>query len=190
MAAGTAVAEGPHPHGVPQHDLLRKRRVRHRAGVARLLPAPCLEPHARRIGPARRHTSRSDALRPGRQPAPGEGPAARGPARDARAGRHHASRVLARRPRAAARSGGHPAPGDPGAGTVLHQLREAAARRHVRHRAGLRRRHARPHVHRPRSPAACASRHRQMAAQGRRPIGRAGGHRSARRSRARDVRRA
>ena len=48
------------------------------------------------------------------EPAPGEGAAPHRAAGDARSGRHHARRVLARRPRAAARAGRRPAARHPG----------------------------------------------------------------------------
>ena len=103
-----------------------------------------------RIGAPGRDTGRSGALRPGAEPAPGEGASPHGAAGDARAGRHHARRVLARRPRAAARAGPRPTARHPGACPVLHELREAAARRRVRHGTRVRRRLAGADVHRPR----------------------------------------
>ena len=105
-------------------------------------------------------------------------------------GRHHPSRVLASRPRAATRSRRHPSPRRPGPGSVLHELRQAATHRRVRDRARLRRRPARSDVHRPRPPAARARGDREVVARGRRPVGRTRGHRPTGRSRARDVRRA
>ena len=53
LAARAALAQGPDPHRVPQHDLLRQRRLRHRAGVARLLPATRRPADARGVGAAR-----------------------------------------------------------------------------------------------------------------------------------------
>ena len=51
VAARAALVEGPDPHRLPQHGLLRERRLRRRAGVAHLLPsqrrARCARPRRR-----------------------------------------------------------------------------------------------------------------------------------------------
>ena len=62
VAARAGLDEGPHPHRVPEHDLLRARRLRHPAGGARVLqegregPRRCRN---RRCSPGSRPTRRS-----------------------------------------------------------------------------------------------------------------------------------
>ena len=100
------------PHRVPQHDLLRQRRLRHRVGGAHLLrrrPQPrglrhdaasrtCakeLQPRPRpRCSPA--IIASPERLRPRRAPGRGEAPAQHRAHEDARPGPHHARRVRRR----------------------------------------------------------------------------------------------
>ncbi len=77
----------------------------------------------------------------------------------------------------------------PGACPVLHELREAAARRRVRHGTRVRRRIASADVDRPRRAAARPRSDREVAPRRRRAVGGARRRRPARRARARDVRR-
>ena len=72
VAARAGVVEGQDPHRVPEHDLLRQRRVRDRARGAGLLRARRGEADARRrrrCSPASRPTRA--ALQPGHRPAGG-----------------------------------------------------------------------------------------------------------------------
>ena len=64
VAARAALVEGPDPHRLPEHDLLRQRRVRRPDGRARLLRQERARPDARRGGAARRHPGQPVALRP------------------------------------------------------------------------------------------------------------------------------
>ena len=68
VAARAAVAEGPDPDRVPEHDLLRERRLRDRAGGRGVLPRARVRALAAAGGTARRHPVRPDALRPGHAP--------------------------------------------------------------------------------------------------------------------------
>ena len=75
LAARAALVEGPDPDGLPEHDLLRERRVRDRTGSADLL-RPQGRPHdLGRSGTARRDPERPLAVRPGHEPQGGAGPA-------------------------------------------------------------------------------------------------------------------
>ena len=134
MAARAALDEGPDPHRVPEHDLLRERRLRHPAGGADVLPATADEADARRGRAARGDPERPAPVRPGRRTR-----ARRERRRDIvlrdllRAGLHHEAPVRAREPRAAAEAPEDVhLPGDEGPAPVLHELREAAAGRQVR----------------------------------------------------------
>ncbi len=129
------------------------------------------------------------ALRPGAEPASGEGSSPHRAPGDARSGRPHARGVLARRPRAASRAGPRPAARHPGTSPVLHELREAAARRRVRHGTCVRRRIAGADVHRPGRTAARPRGDREVAPRRRRAVGGARRRRPARRAGARHVRR-
>ena len=70
------MAEAADPAGVPEHDLLRQRRLRRAAGRARLLRPRREGPDDRGGGAARRHPRRPEPLRPGREPRPRQGAAA------------------------------------------------------------------------------------------------------------------
>ena len=101
------VVQGADPHRVPQHGLLRQRRLRDRgrgAHVLRRRPQPpgCGDARQARCAPSssrpaearaarRRSSPRPSALRPGRAPGRGHAPAQPRAQEDARAGPHHAS---------------------------------------------------------------------------------------------------
>ncbi len=85
--------------------------------------------------------------------------ARRGAAHDVPAGGHHHGRAARREQRRPPRAQLHPSPRNAGAGAVLRQLREAAARRPLRIEPGLRRRPERDDDDRPR-PAAISPRRR------------------------------
>ena len=95
---------------VPEHDLLRERRLRDRAGRARLLRARRLDADAPRGRAARRDPARPEPLQPGHEPEDDAQAAARGAGRDARAAGHHLQRVPRRQPDAAAEGREHPPP--------------------------------------------------------------------------------
>ena len=61
VAARAEVEEGQDPHGVPQHDLLRERRLRRGARGAHVLRAQRREADAPRVRAPRRHSRGSDA---------------------------------------------------------------------------------------------------------------------------------
>ncbi len=130
LAARAALEQGPDPHRVPEHDLLRARRVRHPAGGARVL-------QEEREGPDARRSPRSSRGFP-------SDPSLYDPARNPRSAtlrrRHVLSMMLEQgkitrrqykraRQGSAPRPGGHPASGHARAGAVLRQLREGRARR-------------------------------------------------------------
>ena len=81
VAARAALEQGPDSHRVPQHHLLRARRVRHPAGRAHVLQEERGRARPRRGGAPRRDPGRPDALRPGGQPREREGPPAARPRR-------------------------------------------------------------------------------------------------------------
>ena len=74
--AGPAVLEGPDPRVVPEHDLLRPRRVRHPGRVPGLLRQARVEADGRRGRRARLQHPVAGALRPAGAPGGGEGPLA------------------------------------------------------------------------------------------------------------------
>ena len=69
VAARAEVDEGQDPHRLPQHDLLRERRLRRRARRAHVLRARRDQAHRAGGGAARRHPRGPEPLRPGRAPA-------------------------------------------------------------------------------------------------------------------------
>ena len=178
------------PHRVPEHDLPRQRRVRRRDGVEGVL-RPQREDadlaEAALLAGIPEDPSRWD---PVDAPARREGAAPHGAARDARPGAHHARRLRPREPRAAAEARGRAAADEPEPeGAVLHELREAAARRALRIVDRVRRRPARAHVDQPAGAAGRTRRDREVARLDRRAERGARRDRPARRPRARDGRR-
>ncbi len=153
VAARAALEEGPDPDGVPEHGVLRERRLRRRAGLADLLPPPRGDDAVARGGAARGDPEGPVALRPGRAPPAGEGSPRRRAARAARQRVRDAQPVPGRAARADAEPGGGDAPVDAGrGGAVLRELRQGPAREPARAAAGLRRRPAREDDARRRAP--------------------------------------
>ena len=68
LAARAEVVEGQDPHRVPEHGLLRKRRLRRRAGEQDLLPPQRGDDEAGRGGAARGDPRGPEPLGPGRAP--------------------------------------------------------------------------------------------------------------------------
>src|SRR5437773_396721 len=64
VAARTALVEGPHPRRLPEHDLLRERRLWGRDGRARLLPLTRQGFDARASGLAGRPAREPGSVRP------------------------------------------------------------------------------------------------------------------------------
>ena len=87
-----ALAQGPDPARVPQHDLLRQRRLRDPAGVADVLRQGRRPPDAARGSAARRAARRPVALRPDAASSRGHAATPLRAADDVRPGEdHHAS---------------------------------------------------------------------------------------------------
>ena len=84
-----ALAQGPDPARVPEHDLLRQRRLRHPAGVATYFGKGARPPHAARGSAARRPAGRPVALRPDAASARGHAAAPLRAADDVRPGQDH-----------------------------------------------------------------------------------------------------
>ena len=189
MAARPGVVEGPDPDRLPEHDLLRERCLRDRAGRPGLLRARRVEADHRRGRAARRHPRRPEPLQPRHRPEGGSPAAARGAPGDGRPEGHHLQRVPQSEQDAAAEAGGHPPAGGSRAGAVLRRLRQAAARRPVRDAQGVRRRARREDDDRPRSSAARAERDLEVAARPEHADRGARRARPAGRARARDGRR-
>ena len=118
LPPGAQVVEGQDPHAVPEHRLLRERRLRRGVGGARLLPGPGApagrhhrlqqqRPGRRRDARGGRAPGRDDrvalALRPGGEPAPRHRAPQPRALPDARAADHLALAVR--------RGRGHPGPG-------------------------------------------------------------------------------
>ena len=177
------------PAGVPEHDLLRQRRLRCPAGGAHLLPARRQGPDAARGGAARRDSRRSDPVRPGHQPERGSEAAATRPPRDVRGVADHRAAAPAGECRPAARPRQGPAARHRRTGPALRQLRQAAADRRVRADEGVRGRPPCPDDDRPRAAADGPRRDLEVADQARRPLGRARRDRPTRRRRPRHDRR-
>ena len=153
MAARAALVEGPDPDRVPEHDLLRQRRLRRPAGGADLLP-----PRRRRLGWAEAallagipaDPSRYDPVTNPRRRASGATSCSRRcSTRATSPTAEYANASKAKLPKRR----GHPPLGRARAGAVLHQLRPAAADRPLRRGPGLRRRAARADDDRPQHPA-------------------------------------
>ena len=64
LAAREALVQGQDPHQLPEHDLLRRGRVRHRDGGAHLLRHHGAAAHPASSGPAGRHHPEPHAVRP------------------------------------------------------------------------------------------------------------------------------
>ncbi len=190
MAARAALEQGPHPHGLPEHHLLRARRVRDPAGRTRVLQEEREGADALGLGPAGGDPVRSLALRPGREPAQRRPPAAARALDDARPGEDHVASVLPRGQGRAAGSGRHPAAGHARPGAVLRELREGRPGRALRRGARIRRWSQGEDDHRHESPAEGARGDRERPPQPRRPSGGARRDRSTRRCGEGDVRRA
>ena len=189
LAARAALEQGPDPDRVPQHDLLRERRLRHPAGRTHLLqeerqgaraaPRPPSSPESRRT---RRATTPSRTWRT--RSCAGSTSSASCSSR----GRSRAARTSARSRRRSRRGRG-PAPGQRRACAVLRELREGPARREVR-RGPCVRRGAQGHDDdRPPHAGARAAGDRADPSQPGRPGRRAGRDRPEDRRREGDVRR-
>src|SRR6266480_7984473 len=98
VAARAALVEGSNPDRVPEHDLLRERRLRRRAGCPDVLPPRrrTRETDARRGRLAGGDPRGPDGVRSGDEPERGAPAPERRPARDARPGRHHPGRLRTR----------------------------------------------------------------------------------------------
>ena len=165
MAARPGVVEGPDPDRLPEHDLLRERCLRDRAGSPGLLRARRVEADHRRGRAARRHPRRPEPLQPRHRSEGGSPAAARGAPGDGRPEGHHLQRVPQGEQDAATEAGGHPSAGRSRAGAVLRRLRQAAARRPVRDAQGVRRRARREDDDRSRSATARAERDLEVVAR-------------------------
>ncbi len=182
--------EGPHPHRVPQHDLLRPRRLRDPAGGPHVLRGQRDRPRPPAGGAPRRDPARPDALRPAA--APGRGPRRGAGSSSASCSSRERSRRAewqAAERTALPRSGEHPAAGPGRPGAVLRQLREGPARGHVRRRPRLRRRARGDDDDRPRPAGHRRAGDQEGAARPRGACGRARRDRPAHRRRQGDVRR-
>ncbi len=189
LAAGAAVVEGADPHRLPEHDLLRQRRVRRRHGRARVLPEDRERADAPRSRTAGRHSRQPDGIRPDRQPDARAGQARHGARAHVRAGPDHEGATRRRAAGTAAEPRSGQAARNPGARAVLRRVCEVPADPVLRVRQGLRRRPQGLYDHRHRPPAARAGGGREVAARPERAAGRAGRHRPARREGAGDDRR-
>ena len=186
------VVEGADPPQLPQHDLLRQRRVRHRGGRAHVLPGEPprvrraarrqlrLPARAARGGAAGRHGRVSQRLRPDREPGGGARAAQPGAPLHARPGLPDPAAVRGRDQAAAARPRRPPAAGRGHRLPLLHLVDQAAGRRPPRRRAGgraagVRGRPARAHDDRRQAAGGRRRRDRQLAPEPRRPARRAGG---------------
>ena len=92
--------QGRDPRALPQHRLLRRRRVRRRGRVPPLLLQAGRRPRPRRGRDPRRHRAAADRLRPAAQPRPQHHPAQRRAAAHGRARLRHPGRGRPRRPHA------------------------------------------------------------------------------------------
>ena len=135
LAARAALVEGPDPDRLPQHDLLRERRLRDRAGGARRTSTTSADrPDAGRGGAARRASratrrcydpvANPQAARARREHRPPRRCSTRATSPGASTG----GAIRAPLPQPAGRA----PPGQAGPGAVLHQLRQAAADRPLR----------------------------------------------------------
>ena len=174
LAARAALVEGSDPARVPEHDLLRKRRLRDPAGRPDVLRQGRRAPDAgrsRRSSPDCRPTRRCTTRR-----------SIRGLRSNAGATCCRRCTTRARSPRASCgmhrarplpKAGRRPAAGHSGARAVLRQLRQGPADREVRCRPGLRRRAQGDEHDRPRPPGDGARGDRERAQDSGRPSRRA-----------------
>ena len=95
--AGQQLLEGPDPRELPQHHLLRPRRLRHRGGGQHLLRGPGRAADRPAGRGARRPHPEPLALRPGGQPRGRPGPLGPGARRDGRGGLDDRRRSARRR---------------------------------------------------------------------------------------------
>ena len=152
MAARAAMVEATHPDRVPEHDLLRERRIRNPACGADLLQHDCEQAHACAGCSRRRSSCRPERLRPRDQSAFRARTQARGASGHVVTARHHGSRCQAGRTSSAAAPAGRASSRHPGPGAVLRELREAATDLEIRDAPSIRRRPERPDDDRPASP--------------------------------------
>ena len=190
MAADPALVEGSDPDRLPQHRLLRERRVRHPPGRPNLLPRQERgRADASRGGPPRRDPPEPDALRPGAPPHGRTRPTIVRARPAVPAGAHQPGGAAAGERRAHAEARGRPAPRHARPGAVLRRLRHRPARRPLRGRAGLRRWSRGDDDDRPRPPGQGARGDPEGARRPGRPGGGARRDRPANGRRTRDVRR-
>ena len=184
------LVEDADPDCLPEHDLPGQRRLRRRDRVEGVLRPQRQDPEPRGGGSAGRHPGGSGALGSRGTPACGARTPADGAARDGPAGPHHARGLRAREQGAAAEAGGRARTRRPEPeGAVLHELRQATARRPLRLVHGLRRRSARAHVDQPQGATGRARCDREVVELDRCTVGCARRSRPARRPSARDGRR-
>ena len=158
---------------LPEHDLLRQRRLRDRDGRQGVLQEARERADAPRGGAPRGDTGQPDRLRPGGEPDAGARPPQHRARADVRAGADHEDTVRGRETRSAAeRRAGGPAR-HAGPGPVLRRVRQTAADRLLRLGQGLRRRAQGAHVDRPAPSEARARGDRQVADEEERARGRA-----------------
>ena len=161
MAARAALVEGSDPDRVPEHDLLRERRLRDRDGLARLLRQACVRAHAPGGGTPRRHAGQPGRLRPGSEPE-----AAKARRKTVLGLMLEQGLITATDYRAAdesplPRAAGDRPSGLEGPSRLLRRVRQAAARALLRLRRRLRRRAQDLHLDRPRVAEARARGDRQ-----------------------------
>ena len=183
VAARAAVErQGPDRHGLPEHHLLRQRRLRRPAGRADVLRPRRVGARPGRGGAARRDPGRPFALRPAHASAECAGTAEPRAPLPLRAGEDQPPRPPRHVGRAAAQARGRPSTrGGDDRRAVLRELRQGRADRPLRRALRLRRRAARDDDDRPPAPAHRAARDRQVARRRARADGRARRARSARR---------
>ena len=191
VAARAGLDEGPDPHRLPQHHLLRERRVRRRARGADVLRPQRGEAEPARGGAARRHPGGPEPVRPGRAPADGEGAPDDRPAADAAAARDQRGAVPLGGAAADAEAAERPPLRRAGRRAVLRRVRQVAAdlEPEPRREEGLRRRLPRLHDDQPRAAEARADGDPQVAARSERAAGGARRAQPDHRRRARHVRR-
>ena len=191
LAADAALVEGPDPDRVPQHDLLRERRVRDPPGGAHVLPRQERgRADASRGGAAGRHPGEPVAVRPGRSTrSPRSSDAAYVLQQLYDQGRITAAELRRANATPLPKPEDVRLPGHARACAVLRQLRDRPARRALRRREGVRRRPRGDDDDRPRPPGEGARGDRADPPRPERPGGRARRDRPAHRRGEGDVRR-